>query len=224
MCTCSFRQAAAAAVPRLADGTELPATGDWQCRLCLCKNYAYRPTCAKCGAAGPLSKPKTKDILKCNDREVVGFICEKLHPNINRAFLAIGTPFSNGKVGSSGPDAIVAAFQQRGEERMCRVVRILSDTDNFLECAEHFYGNYTVQDVLASACCVREALGDRHAYLLDAFRAQNGGHDLVGALLYAALPHVKVLGRHEKGECVRGCRGGRAWLVACFETKSGQRV
>lgn len=67
----------------------------------------------------------TQDILKCTADEVRGFACQKSHPNLNRAFLEVGTPWQNNEVTGS-KEGITAALKKRGHERLHRVAQLIA--------------------------------------------------------------------------------------------------
>jgi hypothetical protein len=73
-----------------------------------------------------------QDVLKCSDHEIFQQAQEKMHPNLNQAFLEAGTPaeagLSAGQVGGS-PDSIIATFSSNGQARLHKVIRSLSGDD-----------------------------------------------------------------------------------------------
>eukprot|EP00198_Chlamydomonas_reinhardtii_P001233 XP_001690568.1 predicted protein [Chlamydomonas reinhardtii] len=112
------------------------ADDNWMCGTCRCLNLAHRDECGSCGRANPRGPRPTaitastrgKDVLKCSDDEVIGFMQEKQQPNLQRCYQEIGIGFGAGRVVSDEdtPRRILNAFKQRGEERMLRLINVVS--------------------------------------------------------------------------------------------------
>ncbi|KAG2448805.1 hypothetical protein HYH02_006156 [Chlamydomonas schloesseri] len=197
-------------------GTGGPAVDDnWMCGTCRCLNLPHRDECGSCGRPNPRGPRPTissgssrgKDVLKCSDDEVIGFMQEKQQPNLQRCYQEIGIGFGAGRVVSDDdtPRRIVNAFKQHGEERMLRLINVVSDPAVFRECSTHFFGNYGMQSLVEATLLIRKALAEAEAegqYPLQSFRDSHDGRDPHGVLLYAALSHAVELATDERANYI----------------------
>ncbi|GIL45827.1 hypothetical protein Vafri_2965 [Volvox africanus] len=142
----------------------VPVEESWMCNSCRCLNLAHRDECSSCGRANPRPKQATvstrsKDLLKCSDEEILGYMFERGQPFFARCYSEAGLMFSQGRIYTDAdtPKRILNAFKQRGEERLMRLVKVLANSETFLEVATHSNSNYGLQTLVEATLKIREA-------------------------------------------------------------------
>ncbi|GIL45826.1 hypothetical protein Vafri_2965, partial [Volvox africanus] len=190
----------------------VPVEESWMCNSCRCLNLAHRDECSSCGRANPRPKQATvstrsKDLLKCSDEEILGYMFERGQPFFARCYSEAGLMFSQGRIYTDAdtPKRILNAFKQRGEERLMRLVKVLANSETFLEVATHSNSNYGLQTLVEATLKIREATELAAAQgqtVLCWFRSAHDGRDPHAVLLYAALPNAAELSKHEQGNFV----------------------
>ncbi|GLI63988.1 hypothetical protein VaNZ11_007100 [Volvox africanus] len=200
------------AAAALRTASAVPVEESWMCNSCRCLNLAHRDECSSCGRANPRPKRATastrsKDVLKCSEEEIIGYMFERGQSFFARCYSEAGFMFSQGRICTDAdtPKRILNAFKQRGEERLMRLVKVLANSETFLEVATHFLGNYGLQTLVEATLKIREAselaAAQGHTVLCW-FRSAHNGRDPHAVLLYAALPNAVELSKHELGNFV----------------------
>eukprot|EP01026_Neomeris_dumetosa_P080742 TRINITY_DN89845_c0_g1_i1.p1 TRINITY_DN89845_c0_g1~~TRINITY_DN89845_c0_g1_i1.p1 ORF type:complete len:620 (-),score=85.81 TRINITY_DN89845_c0_g1_i1:137-1996(-) len=133
---------------------------NWPCPYCGNINYYWRETCNKCGKPdlkvqfGRGSKPQ--DLMAAGANDIVQFAKEKMHPNLTIAMQESGVGYVNGQLEVS-VEMLRSAFPKQGHRKLVRVVQSLALANQIQQVAIHFFGNYTIQDLLVCTALLREA-------------------------------------------------------------------
>ena len=68
--------------------------------------------------------------------------------------------------GGTGSTAqILAYLKKRGQERLLHIIRVLTENDYLPKLVSHFFGNYTLQNLLDAGYMLRHALQELQAVL-----------------------------------------------------------
>lgn len=139
----------------------------WKCPACGKANTGFRETCGNCNRPNPIApankETERKDILKCTPDEILALAIQKMHPSLNAAFREAGmhveeTSLNGNNLIITGTDkAVQAAIQKNGIEKLKRIVKSLASGGHIHTLLFHWFGNYTLQDLVAASSKLRTA-------------------------------------------------------------------
>ncbi|KAK9811218.1 hypothetical protein WJX72_000146 [[Myrmecia] bisecta] len=190
---------------------------NWECTSCDNLNFGSRTKCNRCNAAPPTRTSSSgglgttfvtsKDLMQCSHEEILVFATQKLHPNLNRAFAEAGTPYVDNRVGGSR-ETILAALAKKGQDKLVRIAHLLASCRHVPDLATHFYGNYTLQDLLDATAKLRgvaeqlRTQGKHPPEVMNRLAGGAGQQDAFGELVAAVTPEAARISTHINGTFV----------------------
>eukprot|EP00803_Ostreobium_quekettii_P005558 evm.model.scf_1790.1 EVM.evm.TU.scf_1790.1 scf_1790:5402-13406(-) len=151
----------------------------WRCLPCRTLNPYSEEACSQCSrrkqdSIVPPPPPRGKDLSRYDASDFVAVCKAQYHPNLNGIFLEAGVPMSCGKV-SGTEESIALALRKGGHLKLVHAINSIAGGGHIKELSRHFFGNYTLQDLLEACEKIREVARQGSKYGLD--------QDLVDGLL-----------------------------------------
>ncbi|DBA74033.1 TPA: hypothetical protein ACH3X1_010851 [Trebouxia sp. C0004] len=192
-------------------------TERWHCS-CGKMNTDFRERCSQCNQPNPIApatkETEKKNIMKCTPDEILALALQKLHPSLDVAFQEAGMPVEPSSA-SSGNNLIVtgneatvqvAIASKNGLDKLKRVVKSLTKNGHVHTLLFHWFGNYTLQDLVVASSKLRRSAelmllkpGQSEAQVAALQDVIAGRNDLLGALVKEVSTDAVGAALHKQG-------------------------
>ncbi|DBB07365.1 TPA: hypothetical protein ACH3X3_008852 [Trebouxia sp. C0006] len=192
-------------------------TERWHCS-CGKMNTDFRERCSQCNKPNPIApatkETEKKNIMKCSPDEILALALQKLHPSLDVAFQEAGMPVEPSSASSgnnltvTGNEASlqVAIASKNGLDKLKRVVKSLTKNGHVHTLLFHWFGNYTLQDLVVASSKLRRSAehmllkpGQSEAQVAVLQDLIAGRNDLLGALVKEVSNDAVGAALHKQG-------------------------